>query len=189
MFNKSKREWKKVLREQEKYRNDRIYGGSDIGEMGEYAVTIDGVQYHIDRPSHLVVDAYDEALGSIELSHHESDGFGIVDGYNGKTDTLDFTFIKPQDTIKINCGEEIKTVKINASNLRYAKINTDHPLRIVIVIDTDKIDTLLGEKAFVKKHRDVIKEIEYVRPTKSHSDIDEMLTESDKQEKPEGKSK
>lgn len=189
MFNKAKSEWKKTLKSQEKEKNSKSYNGWDIGKIGTYDVTKDGVLYHMNRPAKLVVDNYDDYNGSIESSHHESIGYAIVEGYEGNTETLDFSFIRPQDAIRINCGEEIKTVIINASNLRDAILKSEHPLQIVIVVDTNKIDTLIGVKTFVKNHGGMVKGIKYVDSNKSLSgDVSETLGDVE-QENTKGKSK
>ena len=189
MFNKAKSEWKKTLKSQKREKNSKSYSGWDIGEIGTYDVTKDGVLYHMNRPAKLVVDNYDDYNGSIESSHHESIGYAIVEGYDGNTETLDFSFIRPQDAIRINCSEEIKTVIINASNLRDAILKSEHPLQIVIVVDTNKIDTLIGVKTFVKNHGSMVKGIKYVDSNKSLSgDVSETLGDVE-QENTKSKSK
>lgn len=184
MFNKAKKEWKKALKEQKKEKG-KHYHGWDIGDMGKESVTRDGVSYHINKPSKSVVDLYDEDIGSVEASHRESVGYAIVDGYSGNADTLDFTFIRPQDEVCIACDEKVKKIKVNAANLRYIAIKAKQPVHISIVKDTGLIDRKLGERAFKKVNSSIIKDVSYIEP----DELESMLNDTSSKSEEKGKSK
>ncbi len=175
MFNKAKKERKKEISSYKKERNSRLYNGWDIGKSGPDMVTRDGVTYYLDWPTHHVVDHYDPNLSSSELSHQESVGYAVVDGYKGDTDTLDFTFIRPQDEVAVTCDENIKTIKINATNLRYSSIKATQPLDIKVVVDTGKIDRWFGLKTFTERHKDIIKSVSFVS---KEDELKDMLDDS-----------
>ena len=176
MFNKAKKEWKKEISSYKKERRSKLYNGWDIGEMGDYTIIRDGVVYYYEKPARYVIDSYDDAIGSVELSHHESLGYSIIKGYKGDTDTLDFTFARPQDEIRVKCDDGIKNIKLNASHLRYATIKCSHPLDIKVVVDTGKIDRWRGLQVFVKNNKEIIKSISFVD---HKSQINDMLSDAE----------
>lgn len=176
MFNRAKKTLDEELKSYEKSRNSSLYNGGDLGNIESYDVEKDGVIYHCHQDSYRIVDDYDEALGSVEESHRESTGYIIVDGYKGETSKLDFTFIRPQDGVNVKCDESIKEIKVNAVNLRSIKLETVRPVFLSVVIDTGKVDTLLGVRKFIEKNATMIKDINIIEADKTLSSIvDDML--------------
>lgn len=183
MFNRSKKALKEELKSYEKEKNSSLYNGGDIGNIESYDVERDGVIYHCHQDSYRVIDDFDEALGSVEESHRESTGFIVVDGYEGDTDTLDFTFIRPQDMISIECDDRIKKIKVNAVNLRHTRIDAERPVLITVTIDTGKVDALLSVRKFIEHNVSIIKDIDIVEADKTFSAIvDDMLARGQEKE-------
>ena len=162
MFNKSMEEQKKELN---KYKKElkKIVSDADIGELDEFEQTRNGVKYHCQPAWKLVVDDYDPVIGSIELSHRETKGYSVVDSYccpdKRTVSELDFTFAKPQDVINVKLDDNIKKVKINATNLRYTKLEGKHTVFVNVVVNTGTVDTLLGLKRFIKGNRNIIRDV------------------------------
>ena len=165
MFNDAR---KALIVERRKYykkTRSRYYSGWDVGICEPYEVEHNGVTYHCDQEYYYIVDDYDDAIASVELSHHESTGYSIVDRYEGETTELDFRFMRAQDVTNITCGDEIESITINSVNLRYSLIRCSHPLNITIVVNTGLIDTLNSLKIFIRRNASIIGSINFVGAT------------------------
>lgn len=74
-----------------------------------------------------VVDAYDDYLGSVELSHYESLGYSEVKRYNMNfpSNTLDLTWMDKEDIFDFEKSDShayIENINVNIDNLDYSKL-------------------------------------------------------------------
>ena len=181
MFNKSVREQKKELKNYKKEIKNNTFD-DDIGDICGFKYHTIGNVIYVSEPAwKLVIDDYDSGIGSIERSHKETKGYSIINDYRCEYDTkveeLDFTFAKPQDVIDVKLDDDIKRVKVNSTNLRYTSFESEHPVLISVVVDTDVIDTLLGLKSFIESNRDTIRDINLINSGKMLDSALEKLME------------
>ncbi len=160
MLNKQEKENNKNLKEAMK---QRIYNGYDIGEVEDFYILCNGIKYHVSPQYTCIIDQYDEAIGSIEQSHKEYDGYSIIDEYQKEESvevtTLDFTFAGKEDCIDIELDDSITEVKLNSSNLDYSLLQNTKQLDIDIVIDNNIIESTVGLKRFIEKYKNIISSI------------------------------
>lgn len=91
------------------------------------AISFNNKQYVLVDALGYVIDDYDEAIGSVELSHYESLGYRIVKAVDvlacdENLDLLDFTWMNSDDTIELEkspLNQMIKRININIDNLDY----------------------------------------------------------------------
>ncbi len=166
MLDRAKRKVQMNLKDIEKIKGKRIYKGIDIGQIEKYEESYKGVIYHISPQYKFVIDDYDDVTSSIELSHLESVGYSVIDGYrfdpenkNNSQDTLDFRFTKIEDSIDIKVGEEITSIKLNSRNIRYTTIEGTKKLDFNIYFDDNIIDNVLSFRLFVYNNKKYINSI------------------------------
>ena len=108
----------------------------------------------------MIVDAYGPG-GSVELSHHEYNGYDAIKDFYGETSELDFRFAKVQDEIDINLNEEIEKIKLNCQNIKYTYFKGDKEVNYDITIDCNPVETILNLKEFLKNNKKTIKSINF----------------------------
>ncbi len=164
MFSKAekeiKKERRKIIKELEKYRKSRLYSGWDIGETKAYTIEEKNVSYYVEPVYTMIVDAYGPG-GSVELSHHEYNGYDAIKDFYGETSELDFRFAKVQDEIDINLNEEIEKIKLNCQNIKYTYFKGDKEVNYDITIDCNPVETILNLKEFLKNNKKTIKSINF----------------------------
>ena len=95
-------------------------------EFAEKIVQHKDVDYRIELAWRLVVDAYDEYLGSIEMSHLESLGHYTVKGYNGDPKVVDFSWVDKEDKILAQLKDTTEKVIINLQHLNFTYFYGSH---------------------------------------------------------------
>ena len=165
MFSQAERKIKEERRKVAYIRNSSLYNGWDIsGSAHSRYVRLNDIYYYIEPVMKYVIDDYDSYTGSVELSHHEYMGYNLIERYHndkGKPE-LDFRFAELQDVIDLKLGEEIQSVIVKSSNLRYASFSGERPIDFNIDVDTDFIETMNNIRIFIGKHKDIINSINFV---------------------------
>ena len=165
MFNKSlseqKKERRKVIKEYNKSMQSHLYNGWDIINGETKIIEYNDARFKIEPEWKLVVDDYDYATGSIELSHREGLGFSTITLVDTKTDSLDLRFAKPEDNIELNLDEKIDKVYLNSVNIRYSYIRGDAKYKFDITKNTNFIDLAASLHFFIKNNHDVIDSINF----------------------------
>lgn len=103
-----------------------------------------------------VVDNYDEALASTELSHHEKLGYREVTEYElaPGTDTLDLTWMDEDDTFNFTTAPQhasVKQLEVNVDNIAHSYMMCGeeyfHDLKLVIHNGDSKANPVAKIKA------------------------------------------
>lgn len=162
----------KVEREKiifERYK--RGYRGRNIlGNAKTRYVTIDDISYVVSPVIKFIVDDYDSGIGSVELSHNEYMGYNLIETYYNKHDgnELDFSFAELQDVINMEVGDEIQSIILKTSNLKYTYLSGANLIDYTIIVDSDLIETVFNLRTFFKNNGDSINSIKFVNvPSKT----------------------
>lgn len=172
MFSQAERKIKEERKKVAAIRNSSLYNGWDIrGDAhSEYVTSLNEIYYYREPAMGYVIDSYDPYIGSVELSHHEYMGYNLIERYNnyeGKPE-LDFRFAELQDVIDLKLGEEIQSIIIKSSNLKYASFSGEQPINFNIFVDTNLVETVNNLKIFISKHKAMINSINFVNiPSKA----------------------
>lgn len=181
MFSKAARKIKVEKKKVAAIRNSSLYNGWNISGSARSRpgyVILNRICYDIEPVMKYVIDDYDSYIGSVELSHYEYAGYNLIeryDNYEDKTE-LDFRFAELQDVINLKLGEEIQSIIIKSSNLRYASFSGEQPINFNIDVDTDLIETVNNLRIFISKHKDMINSINFSNvPNKSTQLLLQMI--------------
>ena len=136
--------------------NSKLYNGWDIGDTERESFNYKGVLYIIRNAHRRVIDDYDEALASVELSHHEALGYRMIESETPDAEVLDFRFAKPEDYITVEDDQKAKLVYLKSSNVRYAEAYAPSMAKYDITLDTNIPDLVISTRIFLKTNKECI---------------------------------
>ena len=165
MFNKSlevqRKEEARIDSEYKNIRKSGMYHGEDVGYDLPETLVYQGVRYKVEPAWKLVVDSFDELIGSVELSHRQGLGYAFVSSYFGNPEVLDFRFARVQDNIDLKLRDNVKDIYLNSANIRYTYIDGIQKCNYDITSDSDLIDFVISLKYFIKNNKNTIASINF----------------------------